>query len=132
MVDAIIAILGGIIAASPLIIANKPNAKELIDKITPYQGWIGVVLTIWGIWGMIQLMLNIKGIGLGWSIALGVCIIEFIVGFLLGYGLISKYVLENNENAKLKGQELQLKLAKYQVPAGVILIVLGVLSLFLL
>ncbi len=132
MVNAIIAILGGIIAASPLIIANKPNAKELIDKVTPYQGWIGIILTVWGIWGMIQLMLNIKGVGLVWSIALGVCVIEFIVGFLLSYGLISKYVLENNENAKLKGQELRLKLAKYQVPAGVILVILGVLTFILL
>ena len=43
MLSAIIAILGGILAASSLIIAKKPNAKELIDKLTPYQGWIGLI-----------------------------------------------------------------------------------------
>jgi len=50
MLDGLIGIAGGILAASALIIARKPNAKELIDKLTPYQGWIGVVMFGWGIW----------------------------------------------------------------------------------
>ncbi len=131
MVAAIIAILGGLIASSSLIVAKKPNAKELLDKLTPYQGWIGVILTAWGIWGMIDLLLNIGSIGLVWIIALAVCVVEFIVGFLLAYGLISKYILEKNEAAKEKGAELRQKLVKYQVPSGLILVVLGILSIVL-
>ena len=131
MLSAIIAIIGGIIAASSLIVAKKPNAQELIDKLTPYQGWIGVVLTFWGVWGILQSILNIKYIGLSWGIGLGVSAVEFVVGFLLAYSLISKYLLEKNETAKAKGQELRLKLTKYQVPAGVALIVLGILSIVL-
>jgi|TARA_B110000879_G_C11178127_1_gene517072 hypothetical protein len=129
--SSIIAIVGGLIAASSLIVSKKPNAKELLDKLTPYQGWIGVVLAFWGLWGTIQLVLNIGSIGLVWIIALAVCVVEFIVGFLLGYGLISKYLLEKNETAKAKGQELRLKLTKYQIPAGVILLILGIVSLIL-
>jgi len=124
MLSAIIAIIGGIIAASSLIVAKKPNAQELIDKLTPYQGWIGVVLTFWGIKGILFSLSHFSIMGLAMSA------ITFIVGFLLGYGLISKYLLEKDETAKAKGQELRMKLTKYQVPAGVILIVLGVLSLF--
>jgi hypothetical protein len=30
----------GILGASNLIIARKPDAKELIAKLAPYQGWI--------------------------------------------------------------------------------------------
>jgi len=131
MLSALIAIIGGIIAASSLIVAKKPNAQELIDKLTPYQGWIGVVLTFWGAWGLISLLLNIGSIGIVWIIAVAVCVVEFIVGFLLGYGLISKYLLEKNEAAKVKGQALRLKLTKYQVPSGVILIILGVCSIIL-
>lgn len=131
MLSAIIAIIGGIIAASSLIVAKKPNAQELIDKLTPYQGWIGVVLTFWGVWGIIQSVLNIGSIGLYWVIGLGTSVTEFIVGFLLAYGLISKYLLEKNETAKQKGQELRLKLTKYQVPAGVILIILGIIYILL-
>ena len=59
MISAIIAILGGLIAASSLIVAKKPNAQELLDKITPYQGWIGVVLTFYGVWGAFNLLFNI-------------------------------------------------------------------------
>jgi len=131
MFTAIIAIVGGIIAASSLIVSKKPNAQELIDKLTPYQGWIGVALTFWGVWGAIQLLLNMGAMGLGWIIALAVCVVEFIVGFVLGYGLISKYLLEKNETAKEKGQALRVKLTKFQIPAGVILIILGVLSIVL-
>jgi len=57
--------------------------------------------------------------------------VMFIVGFLLAYGLLSKYLLEKNETAKEKGQQLRAKLVKFQVPAGVILFALGVYTLIL-
>jgi len=123
MILSIIAILGGLIAASSLIIAKKPNAQELIDKLTPYQGWIGVVLAVLGVLGIITSLTHFSIIGMALSA------VEFIVGFLLGYGLISKYLLEKNETAKAKGQELRMKLTKYQIPAGLILVVLGAYSL---
>ena len=123
MLSSIIAIIGGIIAASSLIVAKKPNAQELLDKLTPYQGWIGVVLLIWSIQGIIASIRFFSIIGLATSAVM------FIVGFLLSYALISKYLLEKNETAKEKGQQLRAKLVKYQVPVGVILIVLGVLSI---
>lgn len=129
MLSAIIAILGGIIATSTLIVAKKPNAKELLNKLTPYQGWIGIILTFLGVWGIIQAFLSIEAIGLSWSITLVVSVVEFIVGFLLAYSLISKYLLEKNETAKEKGQELRAKLVIYQVPAGIILIVVAIVSL---
>jgi hypothetical protein len=47
MLAGLITIAGGILAASALIIARKPNAKQLVDKITPYQGWIGIVMFFW-------------------------------------------------------------------------------------
>ncbi len=131
MISAIIAILVGVLAASPMIIAKKPNAKELIDKITPFQGWIGIVLTFWGAWGIIQSILSLTSFSTFWIVALLVYLVEFIVGFILGYGLISKYLLEKNETAKEKGQQLRMKLLKYQVPAGFILIILGVLTIIL-
>lgn len=131
MLSAIIAIIGGLIASSSLIVSRKPNAQELLDKLTPFQGWIGVILTFWGVWGIIQSFLSIGSIGLYWGIGLAVSIVQFIVGFLLAYSLISKYLLEKNETAKAKGQQLRAKLVNYQIPSGVILIILGVLSILL-
>ncbi len=123
MLSSIIAILGGLIAASSLLVAKKPDAQELLDKLTPYQGWIGVVLLIWGIRGILG------SISVFYIVGLLESIVMFVVGFLLSYALLSKYVLEKNETAKEKGQELRAKLVKYQVPAGVILVVLGILDI---
>ncbi len=129
MLKAIIAILGGIIASSSLIVSKKPNAKELIDKLVPFQGVIGVALTVFGVIGMLRLIFHIGTPG--WLIGFAVAALEFIVGFLLAYSLISKYLLEKNDEAKEKGQQLRAKLVKYQVPAGVTLVILGVLSFLL-
>ncbi len=129
MIASIIAILGGLIAASALIVSRKPNAQDMLDKITPYQGWIGIILTFWGVWGIINSFLTIGSIGMYWAIGLAVSAVEFIVGFLLAYSLISKYLLEKNEMAKQKGKRLRTKLVKYQVPSGVILVVLGIISI---
>ncbi len=120
----IIAIIGGIIAASSLIVSKKPNAQELIDKLTPYQGGIGIVLLIYSIPALLRSITSTSIIGIAISAAM------FIVGFLLGFSLISKYLLEKNEEAKAKGEKLRMSLAKYQVPAGIVLIVLGIISFF--
>ena len=127
MTDIVIAILGGLIASSNLIISEKTNTNEVIDKLTLYQGWIGVALASWGVWSIMSSVLNIGNIGLSWIITLAVALIELVVGFLLGYGLISKYLLEKNEAAQEKGQALRLKLISYQIPAGLILFALGIL-----
>lgn len=133
MIGAIITILGGILAAASFFIARKPNAKELIDKITPYQGWIGVILFIWGIWQTISVILNLGWIStalLFWIIWALVAFSNLFVGFLLGFGLISKYALSKNEEAMAKGQKIRLKLMKFQIPIGFVSIAVGLLYLF--
>ncbi len=60
MVEGLITIAGGILAASALIIARKPDAKALIDKLTPYQGWIGVVMFVWGIFELLSVIRGIR------------------------------------------------------------------------
>ena len=38
----------GVLGASNLIIARKPDAKEMIAKLAPYQGWIGAISALCG------------------------------------------------------------------------------------
>jgi len=123
MLTGIISILGGVIAASSYIVSKKANAKELIDKLVPYQGWIGVVLLFWSIKNVLRLLNYFNGYTLLFAVA------QFIVGFLLAYSLLSQYLFKNSEEAIEKGQQLRTKLVQYQVPAGVGLIILGVLRL---
>lgn len=56
MLDGLISIAGGILAASALIVARKPNAQQLIDKLTPYTGWIGIVMFCWGVYGVLNVV----------------------------------------------------------------------------
>ena len=49
----------GVLGASSLIIAKRPDAKEAIAKLAPYQGWIGAVSAVWGVWGIISSVLTI-------------------------------------------------------------------------
>lgn len=132
MIYGILLIILGILAVPSLIISKKPNAKELIEKIAPYQGWLGVVFAIWGVIGII---LSIVGIGqlttfpVLWIISLLVAIVEFALGFIMGYGLIASKALSKNPAAAEKGEQLLKKLTPLQGTLGIVAIVLGIISI---
>lgn len=129
MLDGLITIAGGILAASALIIARKPNAKQLIDKLTPYQGWIGIVMFFWGIWGLFSALRAVALIKLApvlYTIWVVCGVADLVVGFLLGFGLITKYTLSGSPTALARGQEIRSKLAKYQGAFGLLAICTGV------
>jgi hypothetical protein len=128
MLTGLIAIVGGILAASAMIISKKPNAKDLIDKLTPYQGWIGIVMFFWGVWGTFTILTNLGFFlrsPLFGAMAIAATAAELVVGFLLGFGLITKYALGKNPAALAKGQQIRQKLAAYQGVFGLIAIATG-------
>ncbi len=129
MIYGITLIILGLLAAPSLLLSKKPNAKELLDKITPYQGWIGLVFCFWGIWGVIQAILNIgllTDFPIWWITWIAGSAISAILGFILGYGMINKLLLSKNEEAKQKGEELLAKLAPIQGKLGLIGVVVGI------
>src|SRR4051794_1205274 len=92
-------IICGLIAAASLVIKKQPNAKELIDKLVPYQGWIGLVVCVLGLWSIIfwlSWISLIRVIPMHYLVYLLVALVETALGFLLGYGLINKFVLSKN------------------------------------
>lgn len=120
-------IILGILAVPSLLLSRKPDAKELLDKITPFQGWIGLAFCFWGIWGIISAVLNMGAMGTGWILGLAVSIVTAVLGFLLGYGMINQLLLSKNEEAKEKGAELLAKLAPLQGKFGMAAIILGII-----
>ena len=129
MIYGISLIILGVLAAPSLLLSKKPNAKELLDKITPYQGWIGLVFCFWGIWGIISAILNISVLStwpIWWITWIAVSVVTAVLGFLLGYGMIQKMLLSKNEEAMKKGEELRAKLAPMQGKFGLAAIVLGI------
>ena len=76
----------------------------------PYTGWIGMVLFFWGVWEIIGALTHLSLLSaapLRWVFWALVGFADLTVGFLLGFGLISKYALSKNETAKEKGQQIQ-------------------------
>lgn len=124
MIGLIIGILGGILCLASLIAKKQPNATEWINKIAPYQGWIGIVLLIWGVFDLFQISTvlsygNILVI-IFWA---SMTASEIICGFLLSFGLIIHYTSKDNSTPNEKANRIKNKLANYQILFGTLLII---------
>lgn len=132
MLYIIILIALGIAAASSLIVAKKPNAKDLLDKLVPFQGWLGVIVCIIGIWRVIEGILNINILSIAplvWIIWMVVAVVELVLGFIMGFGLLNTYLFSRNAKTEEKGQQLIARLQPLQVKFGIAAIVIGILAI---
>ena len=86
----------------------------------------------WGIWETISVVTGMSLLStapLTWIFWLCVALADLFVGFLLGFGLITKYALSKNEQALEKGQRIRGKLAPFQGILGIFAMVMGALYL---
>ncbi len=117
----------GVLGAANLIIAKKPDAKELIGKIAPYQGWIGFVSLWYGAWTIVHSVMNIRWLSvvpIWWTTYLSSGAIQFCLGVLLGVGVFKSFV--KHEQTVEKMDQLVTKLAPFQGTLGLIAMGLGV------
>ncbi|MDR1009770.1 MAG: hypothetical protein LBM04_01320 [Opitutaceae bacterium] len=132
MLFGIALIIFGLLAVPSLVLAKKPNAKELFDKVAPYMGTIGIVALLWGVWTLIRVILSLSMLNSGiwgviiWVLFLGIAIIEICLGFIMGYGLIAKYALGSKPESQAKGQEILAKIVPYQGKLGLGAIIVGI------
>ena len=116
----------GILAAPNLIISKKPEAKEIIAKLVPYQGWIGAVSAVYGIIDIIRFLgklrwFDLMPIGfLTWIVG---AVLTLALGLLLGIGVIKSFV--SSADAKAKMDEMIAKLAPKQGTLGLLGIIVG-------
>lgn len=118
----------GVLGASSIIIAKKPDAKEVIAKLAPYQGWIGVVSAFWGAWGVIQSVLHmgswLKYAPILWLTWLADAVLLLALGFILGVGTMKTFIKDPKANEKMD-QTLE-KLLPYQGKLGLVAIGVGI------
>jgi hypothetical protein len=117
----------GVLGASSLIIAKRPDAKEAIAKIAPYQGWIGAVSALWGAWGIISSVLSLGWLAhfpIYWITFLADSVLQLALGLLLGVGVLKTFI--KNPQAQAKMDQTITKLAPYQGTLGLIAIGVGI------
>jgi hypothetical protein len=131
----ILMIAGGILGVSGLIVAKKPDAKALIDKLVPFQAFIGVGLLGLGIWAMLnfgpintlRILPHFPMLGI---FALTASYGAILLGFLFGMPQIGKWI-PGESAAETKATELSKKLAPFQLILGAIVGFGGIIGLLL-
>jgi hypothetical protein len=130
-IQPLLLILAGILAASSLIVAKKPDAAKLIAKLTPYQATMGIILLIWGIYNAfiyvgIKMMIELVKAWPLFGITIWAMLFSSILlGIMFGMPMVAKM----SASGAAKGEELAKKLAPFQLLIGIIAIASGALGL---
>ena len=112
-------VLLGVLAVPSLIIAKRPDAKDMIAKLTPYQGWIGAVSCLGGVWGIISAILSIGVLStwpifwISWMVG---SVFQAALGLILGIGTLKTFI--KNPQAQAKMDETLAKLSPKQGMLG--------------
>jgi hypothetical protein len=110
----------GALAIPNLVIAKRPELKGALDKLTPIQGWLGVVSAFWGAWGVIGAILGIAALTthpIWWITWLATSCVTLALGALLGVGTAKTFL----ESAAAHGRMDQTiaRLSPYQGTLGI-------------
>ncbi len=121
-----LAVLGAL-GASSLIIAKRPDAKDMIAKLAPYQGWIGAVSALWGVWGIISSVLNLGWLSVApiyWVTFLADSVLQFGLGLILGIGVLKTFIKQPAAQAKM--DDLITRMQPKQGMMGLVAIGVGI------
>ena len=104
--------LMSLVATLPLVYGRRGDSVEVINRLALFQGILGTVGLTFGLFSLI-----IHGGMQGWA-GQAIYGVEVLLGFLLTYGFLSRYVVQrNNPEGALK---TKLRLEAYQAPLGVL------------
>jgi len=116
------------LAVPNLILAKKPDAKEMLAKITPYQGYIGAASAFWGLWTIISAVLSLSVLSvlpITWIAWTAAGVVQLSLGLLLGVGVLKTWIKDPTAQANM--DKTIAKLAPKQGLLGLVgLIVAGV------
>jgi len=119
MVNGIWLAVLGILAVPSLLLARRPDAKEMLGKLAPYQGWMGAISALWGVWGIISAVLNISWLTewpIYWATWLADSILLASLGLILGIGVLKTFIKQPQAQAKL--DQTLAKIAPHQGRLG--------------
>jgi hypothetical protein len=128
LITGLVLVALGVLAAASSIVARRPDAQTYIDKLVPYQGWLGFIACLWGVWIIISAIINLNWfsyVPVWWLTYLATGALIAALGLLLGYALLTKFILSHNAEAVRRGEQLRLSIVPYQIMLGYAAIILG-------
>ncbi|MFT5430886.1 MAG: hypothetical protein ACI9OJ_001564 [Myxococcota bacterium] len=130
----LVMIILGLLAASSLIASRSQDAGEFIEKLRPIQGGMGLAGALAGLIFLVRNLFSLggtmKSAGLIAIVpSIGGPLVLAATGFLMGFAMISSLIASSAE-AREKADDLYHTLTPYQVPLGIVSIVLGLWSIF--
>lgn len=124
---AILLVGAGLLGASSLIVAKKPDAQRLIDALVPFQALIGagtLVLGVLGVlrWGPKTMVMFTRSFPLMGATMWACAIVGILLGLMFAVPLMGRLGA-----GQQKAAELAQRLAPYQLMLGLVAIVAGLL-----
>ena len=86
--------------------------KRLLEAITPYRGWFGVILLVWGLWGVLGAVIGLGALRIApllWLTNTAASVLSVGAGFFLGHEMIQKRFLLNATNETKERVETAFK-----------------------
>ena len=133
-INALVLIAGGVLAASAVIVARRPDAQQMINRLVPFQAMIGVGLLAIGFINVVKLLTSgglrgLSAVPFFSASLLSMLGCSILLGFLFGMPLISR-LIPGNSSAEQKAAEFAQKIAAFQIVLGLLGIVASLLYLF--
>ncbi len=124
----------GILGASSAILKKKPDAKELLEKMSKFSGYVGSLAFLWSLYVLIfDVIMHINMLGMGlfgiltWVSVLLTFVAECALGAIFGYGMMVTFAgAKLSGDAKAKSEAVRQKLLGYQIPLGWLSIILAI------
>ena len=124
----IVAIVCGTLAASAVVIKKMPDSADIIKKIKPYEGFIGMGALAMGFFQLVKIGSMLSS--LTGMVALAASVACIVMGFLLGFPVLQDLVIDElSEGSREKADQVYEKLTPYKVTAGLVAIGTGIYTL---
>jgi hypothetical protein len=130
-------ILGGLALLAAGLLCLPPRAtseggwlKRSIEAVAPYAGWFGVVLLVWGLWGVLGAVIGLGALRVApllWLTSSAASALSVGAGFFLGHEMIQKrFLLNASDETKQRVEGAYKWLTERQNSVSLLSLAIGV------
>ncbi len=106
----VLLLLAGAIAAIETLSRTLPAIKDFGRAVKPFEGWIGVGTAVFGVFGVLDMLIHIKLISVApifWIFSVLISVLLVVLGFVLGLPAVVSF-LSGDLRTKIQAQHAKL------------------------